>query len=276
MNDNLAIYVFADRYIKLYPTENVYKLVLLDDFKTDCTLDKIVCDRQKDDIFKMQHAYSEGAGIHYIWKNIELPDYIGTNHYRRYFDFWDKGIPDMKSIFEKHGAIIPSCNFGDLTTTIKDHYTLSHNIKDLDLAIDIIKNKFPKYYDISLKQYNSILFYPCNIFIVEKNTFIEWCEFVFGVLDEYNNIMNFKTDLDVYHYVKDNSDLYIKKYVPGNRIKYQTRIHAFLMEQLSTFFFCYKFESGELKPPFIEDFFLTEIQYNWELIHPNNITNRKI
>ena len=269
MADNLQIYIFTDRKFYLYPNDSFYKLVLLNDIKTDCTLEKIVCDEQKDEILKMKHAYSEGAGIHYIWKNVELPDYIGTNHYRRFFDFWNKGIPDIEKVIEKvleeYGAIIPSCNFGDPKITLKDHYERTNNIKDIEIILDIIKNKFPKYYEIAIKQYNSNLFYPCNLFILKKETFIEWCEFVFGVLDEYNNIMGFKNDLDILNYVANNLSAYCEQHEGLNSTTtYQTRIHAFLMERLSTFFFCYKFETGELKQPLLKEMYLTEINHKSE------------
>jgi hypothetical protein len=262
MEKKLEIFIISHKEITNYPSNNQYKLILLNDIKTDCTLDKIVCDEKKNKILKMKHAYSEGAGIHYIWKNVELPNYVGINHYRRFFDFWNN-IPDIEKIFNEYGAILPLFDIG--WKTLMENYQNCHNIKDIELVLDIIKNKFSKYYEISLKQYYSNVFYPCNIFIVKKETFIEWCEFVFGVLDEYNNIMGFKNDLDILNYVANNLSAYCEQHEGLNSTTtYQTRIHAFLMERLSTFFFCYKFETGELKQPLLKEMYLTEINHKSE------------
>ena len=85
----------------------------------------------------------------------------------------------------------------------------------------------------------SKFFVPCNIFILPRNTFSLWARFVFGVLDKFNEKMGFKTDLDITNHVVNNMDKYVenKGGLPNSSTAYQSRIHAFLMERLSSFFF---------------------------------------
>ena len=91
--------------------------------------------------------------------------------------------------------------------------------------------------------------------------FFKWCDFVFGVLDEYNRRMGFHTDLDVYNHVVNNMDKYVegKGGLPNSSTAYQSRIQAFLMERLTTIFF-----KQNIKNPYHEDIVLTEVHFDFE------------
>lgn len=273
-NKDLAIYIFAHNGINIWPNNDSYKLVSIDKIDTDIPLEKIICDKEKDDILKKEHAYSEGARIHYIWKNIELPNYVGFAHYRRYFEFFDK-IPDMNKIFENHGAILPKFDLG--WPSIEENYVSVHNGSDLYKVLNIIRENFPEYYKSAINTVKRDTFYPCNIFVLPRETFLMWCDFVFGVLGIFDEEMGFNTDLDVYNHVVNHLDDYCKTEAePNGLTTYQSRIQAFLMERLSTIFFCYNFENNIIKPPFLTDMVLTEVHYDFEKTYFKQYENKNI
>lgn len=69
------------------------------------------------------------------------------------------------------------------------------------------------------------------------------CDFLFGVLDEFNLNNSFKCDDDVKTYCEKNEN--ILKYKPDSSLESQSRIQGFLIERLVTIFLRLK-----LKNPF--------------------------
>lgn len=258
MENDLDIFIFTHKTPKILPQNKCYSLVALecDKDKVKSDLNTIICDNKKENIFNFERAYSEGARIHYIWKNIPLKKYVGTAHYRRYFDFLDN-IPDLDVIFKTHDVILPKFDFW---STIENQYKHSHNIDDLYKIIDIIHKYYPEYYETSLNTLKSENFIPCNIFIMTKESFNEYCEFVFGVLDKYNEIMGFKNDLNVFNWVVNHIGNYTdNKYGMLYNTTYQSRIQAFLMERISNIFY-----NKNFKNPYKVDLVLTEVNFEEE------------
>lgn len=259
MEEKLDIFVFTHKTPKFIPKNKCYKMVCLeeDETKVNTELEKIVCYRENDNLLDLEHAYSEGARIHYIWKNIPLKKYVGTAHYRRFFEFMNN-IPNMDDIFKTHDAILPDFNLG--WSSLENQYANSHNIEDLKTIIDIIKEFYPEYYATAIKTIEGADFYPCNIFIMEKEMFEKYCEFVFGVLDRFNEKMNFKTDLDTFNWVVNHLNEYCeKKQGMLESANYQARIQAFLMERISNIFF-----NKNIKNPYLCELRLTELNFDIE------------
>jgi hypothetical protein len=259
MENKLDIFVFTHRTPDFLPTNKCYKLVALecDKDKVKSNLETIICSNNKENIFNFERAYSEGSRIHYIWKNIELKEYVGTAHYRRFFDFMDD-IPNLDEIFKTHDAILPKFN---LWSNIEEQYSDVHNIKDLYTVIDIINDIYPEYYETALNCLKSYDFNLCNIFIMKKEMFNKYCEFVFSILDEFNKRMGFKTDLDVFNWVANNIDEYCSNKIGMiNSIPYQARIQAFLMERIGNIFYKKNF-----KNPYLVELVITEINFDEEI-----------
>ena len=258
MENKLDIFVFTHKTPDFLPTNKCYKLVTLerDKDKVKSNLDTIICNKKKENIFNFERAYSEGSRIHYIWKNIPLKEYVGTAHYRRFFSFLDN-IPDLDEIFKTHDAILP--NF-DLWDTVKGQYKANHNIKDLEKVIDIINEYYPEYSETAKIYLQNKDFIPCNIFIMKKEMFEKYCEFVFDILDKYNKAMGFTCDLDVFNWVANRTDEYCyNKNGLLHSVPYQARIQAFLMERISNIFY-----NKNFKNPYMADILLTEVHFEEE------------
>lgn len=265
------IFIFSQGIPKIYPKSEEYKLVSIEKIDEPCDIEKICLSEPKynDDILKMEHAYSEGARIHALWKNYPLKKYVGTAHYRRYLRFFDE-VPNLDEIFASHDAIFQLFDIG--WPSIRDNYTACHNIDDLNMCIDIIKEHYPDYSQAADEVMDNKFFVPCNIFVLTREKFCEWCDFVFGVLDIYNEKMGFKSDLDVCNWVVNHMDKYVEKKggEPNSNTSYQTRIHSFLMERISSIFFL-----AQIKNPYYCDIVLTEVHHEFEKTYFNQYHHEK-
>lgn len=157
----------------------------------------------------MKYTYSEGYQIYDIL--INQPDYewIGINHYRRYF----KPDDDFN-----HINILPK----PFQFNVQRQYAACHNIEDYQEMIKIVNKYYPEM-NTNLQD----LFFPCNCCILEHEVFNQWCDFIFNCTFLFNERHHLYTDDDVAQFVNAK---------PKNGA-YQNRLHGFLLERLSTIFF---------------------------------------
>ena len=200
--------------------------------KNDYNLE-IIETNKNNELYPKNRGYSEGSKIYPIWKlykegNI-TSKYVGLFHYRRVFPF-KNDIPDLDELFLKYDVIVKK-RFTHTMTTYQQ-FDMCHYVSFLDECVDIIKEKYPEYYEDSKSFLNKTWANYCNIFIAKKEDFIKWGDFVFGVLLELDKKYNLKTDNDI-------KNLIVKK--AGKRVKnsydYQARLEAFLMERVGNMFY---------------------------------------
>lgn len=175
-----------------------------------------------DNISEKRMSFNEFTVMYWAWKNVEA-DYYGLCHYRRFLSFADEdfagpmhkmgyfnaltpasmekiGILDeqkMRSVIE-NSDIITSKEYDiirDSTPLERSRLTafqwwlkyapayLSQH--EFDALFEIIKEKFPKYYDSAMEYRSDRSFRGYNCFIMKKEAFESLCEFVFGVLFEF-------------------------------------------------------------------------------------------
>lgn len=172
-------------------------------------------DDEGDNISSKNKMYCELTAQYYAWKNIKA-DYYGFFHYRRYMSFSDEKLKANK--FED--AIIPYADeksikklnlyaniideylnkYDIIATTEVDLKKLNHILKsnyhqyditsyqykeDLDILAEIIKEKYPQYYDETLEYYKSSKGYFCNMYIMRKDIFEEYNNILFDILEEH-------------------------------------------------------------------------------------------
>ena len=181
--------------------------------------------------------YSEVYQMKYVHDNIPLKKYVGFCQYRKYFSFLDD-IPDIDGIFETNGCIITSVI--DLGTDIRKHYSTVGNVEDLFLVESIVLNKYPDYYDATHAYFGGTQLIPGNMFIMKSEDFMVYCEFIFGVLEEYLDIVG----LDIKQRIWDRRKFYIKDYYPNNTIDYQYRIGGQMVERLTGAFIFKNFKNA--------------------------------
>ena len=173
--------------------------------------------------------YSELISYYNVSKRTDLPKYVGFCHYRRYFSFMDD-VPNMDEKFSRSDAIIAKPI--EHTASIKKQYSVYHNIEDLYIIGGILADKYPQYQWTWHNFINGTFFIPYNMFIMRREDFKKYIEFMFNILDEYVKIVG----TDISKRIENNKDKYIKKYYPNNTPEYQCRIGGYLGERLTNVF----------------------------------------
>ena len=186
---------------------------------TDLWLD-MLHDDIGDNISEKKEYYCELAAQYWAWKNSDA-DYYGLCHYRRYFSFSDKpaeadvwgsseydvlsdavqkelGMDSdtiRRRVSEADIIVAASQDFEKLK--IKNLYEQYDNadelhLKDLELAITILKKKYPEYSNAADSYMNGQFFYPCNMFIMKKQFFFEYSKWLFDILEDLETKIDMK------------------------------------------------------------------------------------
>lgn len=260
MDEKLDIFILTYKDFQQQVKNTVYKVVCCEDKTIDTTL-PILYDTEKcnsrnnilDSITDWNSFYSELTMTYWLWKNYKIKDYVGICHYRRYFEFMDE-IPDLYSIFSEYDVILPKPFL--FNVDLNGQYSIYHNVFDLNTMLEVISELYPEYNDDAENVLKGNKFYPCNMFIMKKENFISYCEFIFSVVDGYLKKLNLKTVEDVKTMVCDKWEDYYKPFFPNNTLSYQMRIGGFLSERLLNIFIKHNFNKIKEIP-----FYITEKKY---------------
>lgn len=236
MNDNIKIYICCHKdYEDVGITNPAYRLITSNDIKNNSSLELIKSDNYLDN-----RMWSELSQIYYIWKHPELQDdYIGLCHYRRYFDFMNDLPEDLSCPVVPE--FITSC-FNNYMT-----YDMCHCSKDMVGTAYVVKDKFKDYIPAFIHMLDAHVYYPYNMFIMSRELFNEYCEFIFGVLLLVDKKLGINNDyIEMIKHIGKFREHYIERSSePNNTYEYQARLYGFLSERLSTAFFMkYKKEHG--------------------------------
>lgn len=167
-------------------------------------------DNQGDNISLKNSNYCELTGLYWAWKNLNC-EIIGLSHYRRYFTnknklqiFMNKenkmdlilNEDEIKAILNKVDIIVPKKR-NYYIETIYSHYKNAHHIKDLDETRNIIEELCPDYVDSFDKVMEGKTLHLYNMFVMKKELFDEYCEWMFNILFELEKRVDI-SDYDVY------------------------------------------------------------------------------
>jgi len=262
----LKIFIMTHKDFKNYRYNPVYSIVANNRklFKKKYKLDTFFAIEGK--LYKMSRAYGEMSNIYYIYQlykdgNI-TSKYIGLNHYRRYFNFTDN-IPNIEDLFEKYDAIL--CDPEDIYQEMMEQYCKSHICETYHEILEIIKENRPEYYKTALKSSKEKRIYPGNLFIMKKDDFFKYCEFIFSLLFEFDKRKKLYSDEDVLNYTK--------KFFNDSNSYYQSRLEGFLAERIGTIFFNQHFK--RIKTFKIGNYNATKYQ-RYSVFQPNIIFKKKM
>jgi len=159
-------------------------------------------DDEGDNISEKNPNYCELTALYWAWKNFRNIEYIGLNHYRRYFCSSNKlqhtiflsekefekerdsiSIPDYKNTLKKYDIIKvkPFTYYHSIEAVL----TKILSTEDLKILEQLIKEKYPNYYKtyIDYMRYNNKIS-SCNMFIMKFQIFEEYCRWIFELLFE--------------------------------------------------------------------------------------------
>lgn len=184
-------------------------------------------DNEGDNISFKNPNYNELTATYWAWKNLKDIDAIGLVHYRRLF-FSSKpyslnnvlSIKKVEKLLTTYDVVLPKKRNYYIETNYS-HYVHAHHKEPLDKTRDIIAKDYPQYltnFDKVMHRRKAHMF---NMFIMRKDTFQSYCDFIFGVLSKLENIIdisNYSTqEARVYGYI---SELLMDVWIETNEIKY--------------------------------------------------------
>lgn len=181
-------------------------------------------DDEGDNISELNPKYCELTAQYWAWKNLDA-DYYGFCHYRRYFNFSNQTFKEDEYgnileyypgdyISDKYGlseeSISKAIDGYDLVITerkdvrkipkyyrnIRDHYQEAPFLvpQDLDTLLSIIDEKTPEYSSYARRFLRGKHTSFCNMYIMKKELFFDYCEWLFSILNEFCD----RTDMTKY------------------------------------------------------------------------------
>ena len=174
--------------------------------------ENMIGDDTKDNISELNRYFAEITALYWIYKNTSSP-FVGMFQYRRYLSinnnanypmvefpsmrFRHLGINHLKGFakeflrslelekkfilpwFATHDVLISE----PIKLNTYEQYKEEHVITDLDLALKIIKQKYPHMYDFAIENLNSQEgFYPTNMFITRREILTQYGDWLFSIL----------------------------------------------------------------------------------------------
>ena len=152
-------------------------------------------DNTGDNISSKNPYYCELTGLYWAWKNLDC-EYAGLVHYRRHFSV-KKFIPhseekkfncvlnskELDKLLDKTDVILPKKR-NYFIENIYDHYKHTLYVEPLDIAGEIIKEKYPEYYKAFENQKKTTKMHAFNMFIMKKSVLNKYCTWLFDILGE--------------------------------------------------------------------------------------------
>lgn len=181
--------------------------------------DDMVNGKPCDNISAKNKNYCELTAIYWAWKNLRKiypnVEYVGLNHYRRYFDF-DKNIAfDYQNCKKESDIKFYKIKFGKLSSILHNYcgiiskprlypysvehdYGICHMSEDFRVLEKVVLELYPSFkkdFEMSLKCSRVLSHF--NMFILKIKDFENYCEWLFKILEEcekripyqvYNNV----------------------------------------------------------------------------------------
>ena len=179
-------------------------------------------DNTGDNISDMNLRFCELTAQYWAWKNQDA-DYYGFFHYRRYLSFaaenepeldvWGNIIEDsldedvikqykldkksIENLIVNYDVILPTSKdikkWPDNGVNMREQYAASGYLhpEDLDIMIDVLGEKYPEFMPYANKYINGHITYINNMFIMRKELFNNYCEWLFDILFECDKRIDF-------------------------------------------------------------------------------------
>lgn len=275
--DNLVIKIYVVCHKQAYvPKHPLLVPIQVGAALTHEKFEGMIYDNNGDNISLMNRSYCELTAQYWAWKN-DNADYYGFFHYRRYLSFRLKrgkrpyilaNYPNenllnklcyndtekIRQLICKYDIIMPLAE--EMNVDMNTYYgnAAFHHAEDLQLLSGIIDELFPEYMCAFEKYMSGTKMYPCNIFIMKKQLFNDYCNWLFKILSEYDNRSGQK-----------------------NYTGQEARVNGYLAERLLGVYYTWLLENNKVKSLELQriDFQLNTVKYvkrkfKYLLLPPNS------
>lgn len=215
---DIKIFVSYYKDTEVFPEDDIIKPIQVGRSVSNIRLD-MQGDDEGDNISVQNDKYREVTAQYWAWKNAEA-DYYGFMHDRRHFVFRD--IPDLvesdgavalpkideeykekiglngeeiHACVEGYDVILPVAvdvtSFGGISNEVQFSMREHLRARDFDLACGTVLDLYPEYekavYEFRIGKY------ACwyNMFIMKKELFFEYCQWLFTVLENVEEKIDF-------------------------------------------------------------------------------------
>lgn len=212
----------------------------------------------EDNISYLNGFFTETTGIYYIWKQLlnnpewSSYEYIGNMQYRRLINF------PVDFNFTEFFNYYDIC-YSDTTLqyNVYTQYKLSHIKLHIDDLINIIRELYPDYIEDALDVYMNNKLITNEGFIMKRQDYIHYCEFLFNILFVFLKKYNITDKHSLYQYIINelagsNSNITIERALSIYQYRYQAGIGGFLAERIFTIYANHNFKKPfrvEYVPP---------------------------
>lgn len=165
-------------------------------------------DDSGDNISEKNPYFCELTALYWAWKNLDA-EAIGLVHYRRYFSAKKKSYIRDHGPFESvlsddeaqallvRGDIVVPKKRKYYIETLYSHYAHSHDGQHLDIARDIVAQKYPEYILYVDEAYKMTSGYMFNMAIMKREYLDKYCSWIFDILFEMESRVD-ATALDAF------------------------------------------------------------------------------
>lgn len=167
--------------------------------------------------------YCELTALYWAWKNLDA-DAIGLVHYRRHFlsqnmdkikkiKFlinlcndelkWNSILSkqEVEKILVKYPVIVPKKRHYYIET-VESQYVHAHHKQDIEIVRKILENKQKQYFEAFNEHMNKRSTHICNMFIMKKIFFNEYCSWLFDLL------FDVEKNIDISNYLKNDARIF--------------------------------------------------------------------
>lgn len=212
---NVKILVAAHKPYQMPQDRQLYLPIYVGkDLHPNTNIDGYTGDNTGDNISAKNGTFNELTAIYWAWKNLGA-DAIGLDHYRRYMSLSKKkdidaalNIEQVTELLNNHDIILPRKRNYVIQSNY-DHYIHAHHKEPLDVTEQIIQDMYPEYLSSYQKVMQRRSAHMFNMFLMKRNRFNEYCDWMFGILFE----LEARTNVD-------------------NYTKYEQRVYGFVSELL--------------------------------------------
>lgn len=220
--------------------------------KVNSAIDLEICgDDSGKNISAKNPNFCELTAQYWLWQQLPTTPYVGLNHYRRYFDYKRRAtgsyffqnlhpanikdgtldIPEnLDEVFKEYDIILAEPMTYPYSLFIQ--YSITHNKTDLAKLRNTIKNLYPEYVPTFDEVMRSNRCSLCNMFIMRRNEFEKYSEWLFNILLKLEDKISIPKD------------------------SYQSRIFGFMAERLLNVYV----RHNKLKPKYYPILMISDAQ----------------
>lgn len=184
------------------------------------SIDGTLKDNVGENISELNTRYNEMTAIYWIerhYQEIDNPEYIGINHYRRFLNWKEDWLSPQTVIARRWFS----------WRTLYGQYKTCHDIRNLDAFIEAFNDEFGMAYPDFKKYWKTHFFYICNIFIMHRDEFHRYADFIIRCI----NLIRKLEDCNAFSKAST---------------AYQARTPSFLLEEMTSYWIWHESHVGNI------------------------------